>query len=251
MNCKGLSFSQKLHDQRVLQAESLFGATVVQKILGYALFLLGMSRSKISSTIGMPEGSVRSLVLALNQRGLPAFEDQRTKTSSFKPSPPSISTPTLEEHDSCLQVNFGTGESTLDIPASNTLQKRVFLLTLLNSGLLKCSEVAQALNLSPDRTRKLAKILQQQDVNAISDQRRGQQQDYRFSPEIKAELIQQFVLDIVSHGKVSGKQLSAHLDERCQLTLSPRSILYHVSALGLSHLKKTLPKSLCELKKNR
>jgi hypothetical protein len=249
MNCENLNFTQKLHDQRALQAESRLGAITVQKILGYALFLLGMPRSKISSSIGMPEGSVRSLILALNQRGLPAFEDQRTKTSLFKPSPPSMSTLTLEEHDSCLQVNFDGGH-TLDIPASNTLQKRVFLLTLLNGGLLKCSEVAEALNLSPDRTGKLAKKLQQQDVDAISDQRRGQQQDYRFSPEVKAELIQQFVLDIMSDGKVSGEKLSARLNERCQLTLSPRSILYHVSALGLSRLKKTLPESLSELKKN-
>ena len=250
MNCANLKFSPKLHAQRILQAESLLGENVVHKILGYALFLLGTPRSSISSAIDMPEGSVRSLVLAMNRRGLPALEDQRAKTSSFKTPSPRMRTPTLEEHDTYLRVNFGVGISSLDIPTSNPLQTRVLLLTLLNSNLLKCSTVAEALNLSPDRTRKLARKLQQQDVDAISDQRRGQQQDYRFPPEVKAELIQQFVIDIVTHGKVSGEQLSLHLDERCQLTLSPRSILHHVSDLGLSLLKKSLPERLSELKKN-
>ena len=251
MNCANLIFSQKLHDQRIAQAESLLGTNIVRKILGYALFLLGTPRSSISSAIGMPEGSVRSLILAFNQRGLLAFEDQRSKTSSFKALPSRASTPTLEEMDSHLRINFGMGDTVLDIPSSNVLQKRVLLLTLLNNGLLKRSEVATALNLSSDRTGKLATKLQQQDVDAILDQRRGQQQDYRFPPEVKAELIQQFVIDIVTHGKVSGEQLASHLDERCQLTLSPRSILHHVSALGLADLKKSLPEHFSELKKNR
>jgi transposase len=250
MNCENLNFFQRLHDQRIAQAESLLGTNVVHKLLGYALFLLGAPRSTISSTLDMPEGTVRSLVLAINRRGLSAFEDQRSKTSSFKTPPSCVSMPTLEEQDSNLRVNFGMGDLVLDIPHSNMLQKRVLLLTFLNNGLLKRSEVAPALGLSLDRTGKLARKLRQQDVDAISDQRRGQQQDYRFSPEVKAELIQQFVIDIVAHGKTSGEQLSSHLDERCQLTLSPRSVLHHVSALGLSYIKKSLPDYLSELKKN-
>jgi len=81
-------------------------------------------------------------------------------------------------------------------------------------------------------------------VPGILDQRRGQQQDYIFTPTIKGELIQQFVIGFVTHGKISGAQLAAHLDDRCQLALSPRSVLHHVSALGLSTLKKSLPEHL-------
>ncbi len=250
MNCENLKFSQNLHDQRIVQAKSLLGKNVVRKILGYALFLLGAPRSTISCTLDMPEGTVRSLVLAMNRRGLSALEDQRCKTSTFKTPTPGVRKPTLQEHDSNLRVDFGMGDIVLAIPTANVLENRVLLLRLLNNGLLKRSEVAAALGLSVDRTGKLARKLQQHDVNGISDQRRGQQQDYRFPPEVKAELIQQFVIDIVAHGKTSGEQLSSHLDERCQLTLSPRSILHHVSDLGLSYLKKSLPEHLSELKKN-
>jgi len=88
MNCEILSFSQKLSDQRISQAEALLGRRIVQKILAYALFLFGVSRNTISSFLNMPPGSIRSLVLSINSRGLAGFEDQRTKTSSFKPPLP-------------------------------------------------------------------------------------------------------------------------------------------------------------------
>lgn len=249
MNCENLRLSDKLRSQRVAHAESLLGSKVVRKMLGYALFLLGAPRSAISSTLNMPEGSVRSLVLAMNRRGLSALEDQRSMASTFKPPVSCARGSTLEQQDSNLRVNLGAGDLILDIPSINVLQKRVLLLTLLSNGLLKRSEVAAALDLSLDRTGKLARKLQQHDVDAIADHRQGQQQDYRFPPEVKAELIQQFVIDIVAHGKTSGEQLSSHLDERCQLILSPRSVLHHISELGLSHLKKTLPEHLAELKK--
>jgi hypothetical protein len=249
MNCENITFSQQLCNQRIAPAEALLGSKVVRKILGYALFLLGATRSTISSFLDMPPGSVRSLVLAMNKKGLPALEDQRSGNSSFKPPTPPKITPELEEHDTCLRVNFGIGTLPVNIPVSNTTQKKVVLLTLLQNGLLKPSEAAKALALSADRVGKLAKALQRNDVEAILDRRRGQQQDYRFTPDIKAELIQQFVIDIVVHGKTSGDLLAQHLNKRCGLTLSPRSILNHVSALGLSRIKSSLPVHLTERKK--
>jgi len=76
MNCETPPFSPKLSSQRVSQAKSLLGEKAVQKILVYALFLLGAKRSEISSFSGMPPGSIRSLVLSMNHRGLAGLEDQ-------------------------------------------------------------------------------------------------------------------------------------------------------------------------------
>jgi hypothetical protein len=70
------------------------------------------------------------------------------------------------------------------------------------------------------------------------------------TPEIKGELIQQFVIDIVQDGKVSGEGLSKHLKERCQYELSPRTILGHLETMGLSKIKNTLPNHLETAKKN-
>jgi len=122
-------------------------------------------------------------------------------------------------------------------------------LSLLNSGLLEHSEVADALHLSVDRTEKLARKLEQEDVKGILDQRQGQRQDYRFTPEIKAELIQQFVIEAVAQRPTGGEQLAKKLKERCQLTLSAGSILSHLSKLGLPAIKDSLSEHLTEAKK--
>ncbi|MCP4628527.1 MAG: hypothetical protein GY850_34205 [bacterium] len=71
---------------------------------------------------------------------------------------------------------------------------------------------------------KPARKLEQEDVKGILDQRQGQRQDYRFTPETKAELIQQFVFEAVAQRPTGGQQLAKKLEERCQLTLSARSI---------------------------
>ena len=249
MNCDNLTFSQYLSDKRITQAQNLLGVKVIQKLIGYTLFLLGATRSSISSSINMAPGSVRSLILSVNRKGLPALEDQRSKTSSFRPPSPSHITLNLQAHDDCLRVKSESGDLQIDIPKSNIVQKKVLLLSLLQNNLLELSEVAGALNLSQNRTLKLAKILQQRDVEGILDRRQGQTKDYRYTPDVKAELIQQFVIDILTQGKTSGEQLALHLNQRCELVLSPRSILHHLSALGLTRIKTSLLANLTELKK--
>lgn len=250
MNCEILSFSKKLSQQRISQAETILGTKVVRKILAYALFLLGVDRTTISSFLNTPPGSIRSLILAMKSRGLAGFEDQRAKASSFKAPVPDQIAPILQAENIWLKVDLGVGNLVLRIPEVNPVQKKVVLLSLLNSYLLTRSEVANALHLSADRTGKLAAKLQQQDVKGILDQRQGQRQEYLFIPQIKAELIQQFVIEAVGQRSTSAEQLAKKLQERCQLSLSPRSILLHLSKLGLSNIRTSLPEHLAELKKN-
>ena len=251
MNCETPPFSHKLSVQRVSQAESVLGEKIVHKILAYALFLLGASRSAISSFLCMPPGSIRSLVLSINNRGLAGLEDQRTKTSSFKPILVDVQAlPILNAEDAWIKVDFKTSNLVLQIPESNQVQKRVVLLSLLNSGILNRSEVAAVLNLSVDRTKKLARKLEREDIKGILDQRQGQKHDYRFTPEIKAELIQQFIIEAVAKRPTGGEQLAQKLQDRCQLTLSARSILAHISKLGLPNIKDSLTEKLTALKKS-
>ncbi len=146
-------------------------------------------------------------------------------------------------------VDFGVAGQ-LVIPRRNTLQTIVILLTLLDNNLISTREVSEVLVFSMAHTLNLAQKLHTDDITTLIDKRQGQQQEYRFTPEVKAELIQQFVLGIVSSGKSSGKLLANHLQERCELTLSERSIRDHISKLGLSRIKKTLPNLLSVLKKD-
>ena len=250
MDCDNLNFAHSLSTQRIAKAEETLGKTLVQKILAFALFLLGVDRTSIASRVNIPPGTVRSLVRSLNKNGITALFDRRTKNLLPKIEQPSgPSAPCLESDGEFLKVNIDQNAQIISIPISNHIQKRVTLLTLLNSKILKCSDVANALQLSEDRTIKLARKLRQHDVENIIDQRQGQQKEFRFTPELKSELIQQFVIDIVTEGQTSGKQLAQHLEERCQITLSSRSILHHLSKLGLGHIKSSLPQLLENAKK--
>ena len=86
------------------------------------------------------------------------------------------------------------------------------------------SQAAQGLGLSEDRTAKLTRKLVRQDIPGLMDRRRGQQKEYRFGPQVKAELNQQFVVELAGQGDTSGPQLVAYLKKRCGLHLSPAAL---------------------------
>ncbi len=250
MDCDNLDFSRKLSKQRIAKAEKALGKTLVRKILAFALFILGVDRTSIASRLDMPPGTVRSAVRSINNDGVAAFLDRRTKTLLPKTEKTTELTPSrVETGGEYLKVVLSDGKTIVQVPAPNRLQKRVVLLTMLNSGILKRSDAATALGLSEDRTAKLARKLGQNDVESVIDRRQGQQMGFRVTPRLKSELIQQFVVDIVAEGSTTGKLLARHLEERCRITISPRTVLHHLSKLGLNHIKWSLPRLLEEAKK--
>jgi len=114
-----LSFSAILSQQRIQQAQSIFGSTIVRKILTWALFLLGARKSHICSATGMKSGSLRSLLYRLNTQGLGAFEDRRSNTSVFQPhtTPPTLMA-TISQDDDQTQVTIGDGIFNLQMPST-------------------------------------------------------------------------------------------------------------------------------------
>jgi len=252
INCQTLSFSQKLSNDRLLKAKKIFGTKVIHRILCFALFLLGVDRTSISKSLNIAPGSIRSIMRALFYRGLSAFEDRRNSHSNFLPHTDIQSFPPvyLKKENDSVAVEFGSSLK-LSIPRKNTLQTRIVLLTMVNNGFVRAAEVGKLLGITTEHTRILADTLQSEDVITLIDKRQGQQMDYRFLPEIKGELIQQFVLDITIAGNTSGKLLSEHLQERCGIKLSERSVRVHMNKLGLSKIKKTLPQLIESLKKNQ
>jgi hypothetical protein len=249
MNYEDLVFSEKLAQQRIAQAENILGKKVVQKIIAFALFLLGVNRKLIALFLNIPQGSIKSLILAINRHGLVSFEDQRSKKSTFKPPISKTAEPKIEFDKSYLQVNFNIANLFIRIPNSNFLQKRVILLSLLNNGLLEKNDVAKALKVSADRSGKLSKILEKEDVKSVIDQRKGQIQDYRFTPEVKGQLIEQFVIEAVSNRPTGGDRLTKIMKERCQLDLSVGGINSHLFKLGLPNIKDSLYEYFVDSKK--
>jgi hypothetical protein len=248
MDCRSASFSAALQQQRLGQARRILGAKVVDRILCFALYLLGIERSSIAELTGSPAGTVRSVVRAVLHGGVPAFEDRRRRSSTFLPPQPEGMKIALERLEQGVSIGL-EGSGRIQIPRENNLQTRVVLLTLLDSGLVGTREVSEVLGLSTVQTLNLARALEREDIRGLIDKREGQKQEYRFTAEVKAELIQQFVLDIVAEGRTSGRSLSEHLLSRCELHLSERSVRDQLGKLGLSKIKESLPNLLSGLKK--
>ena len=249
MDCQVLKFSPALSKDRVDKAERVLGQKRLNKLICFVLYLLGVDRASLSSFLNIPAGTIRSLIRGINNQGLSAFEDKRQKNSTLTPMVAPITPPQFTVDNSTIYLVCGQNRIAIQIPTENKIQRRVFLLTLLNEGLINKSTTAQSLGLSEDRVGKLARLLTKEDIECLIDKRQGQQQEYSFTPQVKAQLIEQFVIDIISGGKTSGKQLSENIKERCQLTLSPRSVSYHFQKLGLNFIKSSLPSCLSELKK--
>ena len=249
IECQQASFSLELQQQRLTQAQKVLGEKVLRRLLCFTLYLLGVDRSSIANLIDIPPGTIRSVVRAILHDGITALEDRRRGSSTFLPPQPKTMKIKIQTEGQGVSVDFDT-MSRIEIPRENTLQTRVVLLTMLNSGLVSTRDVSEVLGLSGVHTLNLARKLHTDDIPALIDKREGQKQEYRFKADVKAELIQQFVLDIVAGGKASGRLLSEHLQERCHLRLSERSIRDHIDKLGLSKIKKSLPDLLAGLKKN-
>ena len=231
--------------------DTLLGEKVVNRLICFVLYLLGVDRASIARLIHFPPGTVRSVIRAILRDGLAALEDRRRGSSTFlPPRKKEVVQAKVHREQQAVVVDL-EAIGKMRIPVQNVLQTRAVLLTMLDGKLLGSRDVAEALNLGAVHTLNLAHKLMSDGIPVLIDKRQGQRQDYRFTPDVKAELIQQFVLDIVASGKASGKILSEHLEERCQLVLSERSIREHIRGLGLSNIKQSLPHLLAGLKKNR
>lgn len=250
-NCQALSFSDKLSRARIDRALEVFGANVVKRLLCFALYLLGLNRQDIGKSLDLPGETVKSMVKALMAGGLDALEDRRRRTfTPIRGICPELPPITLKQEEQLVVVDFGDKNRQLKIDQRDPLQLRTVLLTMLNSGLLTNQQVAEIISLTPSRTTALAQQLLHDSAVSLVDKREGQKQDYRVTPEIKAELIQQFATDVITGGPTSGTAISDELKERCQITISPRTVRHHLAKLGLPGIRHSLPELIAAVKKS-
>lgn len=251
LNYQGIpDLSVQRSKSRIEKANHILGPGVVLRILGFALYLLGANRTELARFLDMPLDTLKSLLQRSFSDGLPALEDRRHKSSTFLPPAPAEFKPRLLVEEDSLVIHFDE-RSRIKIPRQNPIQCRTVLLTMMRDNLLSLDEVAQGLGLSSDRLRKLNRELLRHDVQALLDQRKGQRQNYRVSPEVKAELIQQYVLNLQAHTATSSEQLSKDLAQRCQIRLAARTIRLHVAKLGLGQIRNSLPQLLATVKKTQ
>lgn len=244
-----LAFSSIHSRKRLEKAYKTLGVNVVNKIIGFALFLLGAKREEIAQSLGIPFGTFLSFLTRIDQNGLIAFGDRR-KLSPYQPvktkTPPKVTLSTKDQNV-CIQLGFES--QTVNIPRKNLIQCKVVLLTFFDSGLLSIKDISRVLGVSMRYTRTLNTRMHEEDVYSLIDKRKGHSQDHRFTPEVKAELIQQVAANAICNKPTSSRVISEHLKERCNLDLSDRAIRLHAKKLGLPEIIKSLPILVNTLKK--
>jgi transposase len=239
----------KQRRRRFDAAKKALGEKGLTKLLAFALYVLGGNRRRIAELAGLPIPTLQSLTERVLRDGLPGFEDRRQKATNFLPQAETQPEPValrIEKESLVIQVDK---KKQVVIPRSNPVQCRTVLFTFLNSGLLKVSEVAQGLGLSTERVRQLRKKLVEEDAKALIDQRQGQRQDYLVTPEVKAALIQEYVVKLLTDGRTSSERLRESLSKRCDIWIAARTIRLHLDKLGLRQIRDSLPRLIEEVKK--
>ena len=232
------------------QARESFGVGATRRLLCFALYLLGLNRSVIGRALGIPGDTAKSIIKAVNQNGFAAFEDRRRSVSRFLPSAPVKRPPmTLRDEGTAVLVDFGFPDTLIRLERQDPLQMKIVLLSMVNSGLLSTPQVADALQLTVSHTAALARRLREQGSQSLVDQRKGQQQDFVMTPQVKAELVQQFTVDVITSGRTSSSGISEKLKERCSIDISERTIRHHLARMGLSGIKHSLPLLVAGVKK--
>jgi len=246
-----LPLSEEKSKRRIERAIQTLGEGVMRNLVGFALFLLGADRKIIATHLNMPEGTFLSLLTKIGRSGLPAIEDRRQKKSEFLAhGKPQIRHATVELNAEELIVDMGHDDSIIRIPAQNSLQIKIFLLTLQSNGLLTSSTVASILKCTSMHCTRLSHQLMRGDVKSLIEKRVGQKDDYRVGLKEKAEIVQQLTARIISGRKASSEVLAKIVEEHTGTALSPRTIRDHIHKLGLQNIKKTLPELMNTLKKS-
>jgi len=248
IDCHRLSFSPKLSEERLSNALRVFGAGVILKILSFALYLLGANRTDIGQSLGIPTENVKSSIRALLKDGLEALEDRRRRISTFLPkTAPQPLTITLKQEQEQILVDLNGTH--LSLSRHDPMLLRCVLLSMLNNGLIEKQQVADAIGLSPAYTATLAERLDNSGALSLVDQREGPKHDFRVTPEVKAELIQQFAVDIITEGRATSDTISSELLERCRITVPARTVRHHLALMGLARIKHSLPRLVAAVKK--
>lgn len=243
LNCQSLSFDTKLSVRRLKKAQSIFPIKILLNIICLSLYLLGMKRSNIASIFGLPPNTVRTKIRLFFRDGASAIFDRRKKilVPHLKSEPEtSPKTETVIEQTT-EEIILRVGDICIAIPKRNYLQARTVVLTFVQNKIITKAEAAENLNLSKVHIGYLCNELKDKDIHSLLDQRKGQKQDYKFTPEVKAQLIQIFTINSLTGNSTSGKAIGEELDALFETSFPERSVRDHMKKLGLSQIKNTLP----------
>ena len=252
LNYQHLELHSELSKKRMGTANKILGEKIVKRILAFAFFLLGAHRRATAELLNMPQDTLKSFINRVLRVGITAFEDGRGTISTFLPLGAVVpGKPSAFLESDKVVADFGIPDRTLTVSAKNKLQAKTIVFTMVNNGLITIKKAAEVLGYSAIHTSRMTQALDEGDVYALIDKRKGQKTDYLFSSEIKAELVQQFAANAVTKRPTTSRVISEQVNERCGLSLPDRSVRLHMNKLGLPKISKSLPALVEDLKKTQ
>ena len=250
MDCRQIVFSPEKSQHRINQALQVFPPQVLMRILAFALHLLGATRKEVAASVDMPVESVKTLLRVVLRDGFSALRDRRSSPALPVAAPIRAPQMSARREPERWVLEFGAWQGSVSIPATHTVQARTLVLSLFNAGALSALECAAALGVSAAHCRDLAARLASDDVaHSLLDKRAGQRRDYRVGPRQKAEIIQQLAARAVTGHSTSSAVLAEQVNEQTQVSVSARTVRWHIHNLGLSDIRTTLPELVETLKK--
>ena len=250
LDCRNLKFDPKLALRRMEKAKLVIKPNVIKSILCFCLYILGAKRNEIADFLGLPHNTVRSMLKGIMRDGFTAFFDRRRKKNDGTISPK----PTEKKQEVKITTNdknhiISINNAEISICRENKLQFKSLVLTLTANKLMSKTASSSLLNATSSHVGYLCKKLREKDIGCLIDQRRGQRQDYVYKPELKSELILQYVVNASNGEKTSGHAIASGILERTRIDLSERSVRHHISKLGLRMIAGKITDLVCSQKK--
>jgi hypothetical protein len=244
-----IQFSNNLSRKRIQEFSLILGEHTVERIISLALYLVGGNRTQICAFLNKPLGTFFSFLTRFKGEGITALLDKRKKNPLALYQQAELNEQQVAykfgmeiiHGDNNIQVHCDCLTPQITIQSQNRLQFKVLILTLTQSGIIKANHAAELLQISPRHVHNLCNDLSSHDVEALIDQRKGQQADYAFTPVVKGEIIQQYTAQVVSGDSVSSSTIAQQVNKACNTNLSERGFRYHISKMGLDRIKNSLP----------
>jgi hypothetical protein len=213
------------------------GKKTLARLLGYALFLFGAKQRDAAGWVDMPLNTYLSFLTRMGKVGIEGLADRRRQ--SVTPDIAVTSGPTGPLHAEIYQkggttaVRLSPFEDEIVLDNTNVIQRKVVLLTLVSSGLLPANRVADVLGYTATHVREMVRKLKEGDAVALVDKRVGQRSDYRFTQEVRGQLIVQWAANALSGQSTSSPVLANDLQLRIGQNFAQRSIRYWLGKLGI------------------
>ena len=249
MNYQDIKLSNLYSKERIKLANKVIGDKIIKRILAFALYLFGATRQIAAESQGLSYDTFKSFTQRIETQGFTAFFDKRYKNINNIQSQP-IKKIRVYYQDDYLIIDLANENMYLQIPKNNNIQIKTILLSLYKNKLLDKHTISRISGYKPSYLQKITKKLHEEDAGVLYDQRQGQKKDYVVTPEIKAEIIQQYTANIVTGKNTSSNSLSQALKQRCNINLSERTIRFHIQKLGLAKIKHSLIETINCIKKN-